>query len=238
MVRQSFYFQTMPLKKTYTLEMDKKKQADILRNNGELDQAILTYQNLRDNELKNNRLTEAAEMLHMIGVCQNMAKNYDQALVSLNQTVLEFKLQGNKLLEGATWRDIGSVYREMADYQKSKESLDRSIKVLSETNNSDHLGMSKIYLAKTYIKEGNFKDAKDLINQGLIDIRKTKSPFFELTGLINLAKLELEKGNKKEAEKVGLQAKSLFKKEFDPGEYRLRFEEIEEILKQSTPSTN
>jgi tetratricopeptide (TPR) repeat protein len=107
--------------------------------------------------------------------------------------------ENNKLMICILLRRMGSVYRNLSDYDKALDYTSRSLKIAEELKDKGGIAWAYYNLAKTYGKQKNYKKAKDYSDKALAMMKKNinVSDICELEELT--AKIDSSCGNYKEA---------------------------------------
>jgi tetratricopeptide (TPR) repeat protein len=177
------------------------EKAQIARNNGQTEEAVVAYLEAREkalNDQKGKKLKLATECLHMVGVTYLDSRDYDQAEEFLNKALEESRdnLKDN-LLIGATLRDLGLLARVQQHLSKAKFYLRQSLDYLGEFKG--HLGISQVKLGSVAAEEGNLEEAERMMEEGLENIKDSSDRYFEATGYLDLGKVYQKEGKKVEA---------------------------------------
>lgn len=205
------------------------EQAQIKRNNGEIEEAVRLYQNTRDQALISGDSWLASEALHMIGVALYQEEKYKEAKDYLDKAKSEFQKLNDQNLIGAVLRDLGMVLRKEGDFSKAKELLEESIACLKD--NFGQLGISQVKLGMVYFEMGNLTQAETLIKQGLGNIQKSPERFFESIAWKNLGEVEIKAGKKEEGQKSLLKAQEILKSISTSDQNQSLKKEIEKMLR-------
>ncbi|GEM_PF-1477415 len=178
------------------------QEAQKLRDNGQIDEAIDTYQRARTEALQSNDHLTASESLHMIGVAQYQKKDYEAANKSLFTAQKEFEDQDNEEFTAFVLRDRGLVALKQRNFHGAEMLLKESISILTEVGNAGHLGISYVKLGNVYAERGILNAALSKILQGIEELSKSSDTFFLSSAYFDLAKLCKQKGDTKEALKA------------------------------------
>jgi tetratricopeptide (TPR) repeat protein len=167
--------------------------AQILKDNGQTQQAIERFR-LAEKQFDNiDNITMYATSIHMIGVCQLMERDYDQAVSTLKQAADLYQQQRDNHGLGNVYRDLGLAFFHRKQYDQARYWLDLSAQHLGKTDEKASLGIT---LAKSGLlfKELHQWDKSNLLfKQALTLIREQGHWFFEATTLIDWAFLAYKK---------------------------------------------
>lgn len=207
--------------------------AQVERDNGQIDQAILHYQQLRDQSLDSGDRFMAAEVLHMIGVAYYQDNRYQEAETALIQAKDEFEVLKNLVLVGAVNRDLGLVYFKRNNYQKAQQYLDESISILQATGSLAHLGISKVKLGLVLSAQGNLDEAESLARLGLDDLKRDENRLFEALGYYDLAKI-LEAAQKPQQAIISLKQAQAVLDKFPQDQFMEKRHQIQQLIDEIT----
>lgn len=171
---------------------DRFEEAQYLRNNNLIDQAVERYKDIRE-EVKGKDNKLAIECAHMIGVSYYQIKNWDKAKVWLKKAKIEVEDQKDLLLLGAVLRDLALVARGEKNFIEAEDYLIESINILKKEKNLGHLGISEVKLGILLAeKGGDLEQAEETIREGLEHIKLSPDRFFEVIGYVNLAEVLMQ----------------------------------------------
>jgi tetratricopeptide (TPR) repeat protein len=187
-----------------------------LRDNGNIDRAISSYQKAREVALQENNKRLASECLHMIGVAFYQDKKYQEAEKYLLDSINEFKTQKNEEFIGIVLRDLASVNPRLDKKSDTRRHYLKSIKLLSK--NKGHRGISKAKLGMFYLKLTDFENAEKWIKAGIKDLEDSTEWFFLSSAYLYLAQVYATK------------SLALLDKHAPKDEFLLRRKELQKIL--------
>lgn len=129
---------------------------------------FLTYDNLLTESSKNAIRRELAYMYFGFGDFIKTKNHLESGLISLDEGYRKGDISVVRPLIY-----LGAVYRDLGNYEKSKEALENSL-TLCKKNSELHgeLGMALTYLGSTYRDSGNYEKAKDFLKQSLLVLKQ------------------------------------------------------------------
>lgn len=174
------------------------RQADNLRDNGDVTNATKRYEQAIVGFKKLNDILGQARSWQMLGVNYKVEGDLPTARQTLEKALALFKRINNHHGIGNTLRDIGMTYSYEHKYQKALPYLRRSITELKKADNLPDLGIThtKIGLALRHL--GKYRAAQKELGEGLRIIRQADDWFREMTAILNLAELKFAQGQTEE----------------------------------------
>ncbi|AAM24373.1 tetratricopeptide (TPR) repeat protein [Caldanaerobacter subterraneus subsp. tengcongensis MB4] len=121
-------------------------------------------------------------------------KEYDKALEIFRGLVEEIKDNNNPLL-GFLYTNIGEIYMEKNDFEKSMEYLNEAEKIRRKED-KNLLSHTIIEKANLYIKMGLYKEARSLLEEGIEISYRNKDIEYIVKGSYLLAEVYKKLGNK------------------------------------------
>ena len=177
---------------------DKFIEAQKLRDNGQIEEAVALYWQVRD-EAKDQDKHFAAESLHMIGMAYYQAKRYPEAKDALVEAKVEFGQTGNEEFVGFVLRDLGVNSRKWGRLEEATQFLRESVETLQKVGNKGHEGISRVKLGRVFADKGNFERAFRIIEEGITLLGKSDEKFFYSSAYLDKAKILIQKGDKEQA---------------------------------------
>ena len=121
-------------------------------------------------------------------------KEYDKALEIFKRLVEEIKDNDNSLL-GFLYTNIGEIYMEKIDFEKSLEYLNEAEKIRRKED-KNLLSHTLIEKANLYIKMGLYKEALFSLEEGIEISYRNKDMEYIVKGSYLLAEVYKKLGNK------------------------------------------
>ena len=172
----SIYFEQEKLEEA---KLKYKEMLEIYRKLGNQGRVILAYNNIGDVELKQNRPLEALENLR-IG----------------HRSALE--LESPEFIE-MTARTLAGIYTALDSVEKAEKYFLQSIEIAREKGYGVPYSQSLIGLADLFYKKGNYLEAYDFVNEGLIQAEQMGQPMQIRNANELLSKILEKQGNYSEA---------------------------------------
>jgi len=126
--------------------------------------------------------------------CYRDMKEYDKALEIFRGLVEEINDNNNPLL-GFLYTNIGEIYMEKNDFEKSMEYLNEAEKIRRKED-KNLLSHTLIEKANLYIKMGLYKEARSLLEEGIEISYRNKDMEYIVKGSYLLAEVYKKLGNK------------------------------------------
>ncbi len=235
-------------RKLFDLEFHK---AQNLRNAGRTTEAMESYRILREKTLSIYPLL-AADVLHMMGITEYTEEGRDldhiDSLYSQSQeevTALDDKLRIGAILrdrasvrgvKAKTLRDTGNIQEAEKVLAEALDLAQESIDVLTEIDNSEHLGMSLVILARLQAAAGDLPTALTTAHRG-VEIADLANPptYFTAHARLDLARILEQDGKKGEALLIITEAEGLLsgieaRDKTEYGEDRRKLRELREQI--------
>jgi tetratricopeptide (TPR) repeat protein len=172
------------------------KNAEDLRNQEKLNEAIEVYQQARELAFRESNLWVAYESLHMIGLLYQQQDQLEKAEEILAQSQQEMQDWVAMVL-----RDRARVAIESKNLVKAEKLIKQSIELFKNSEQKGHLGISQVQLAKILTEKGELETAEDLVKDSIKLIEKSDNRFFESTAYFNLGQIQKQAGKIDEAKK-------------------------------------
>ncbi len=169
------------------------------RCNGQIEVAVTKLREAHNQAMKEGDKKLAWECTHMVGVAYLQDEQYEDAREFLQEALAGFEGLRNEMLIGATLRDLAMVARKQKDLERAKELIGQSIDRLG--NFPGHLGMSQIKMGMILYEKGKLEEAEDWVKKGLANIKNSPDRIFEVYGLKDLGKIQIQTEKMDEAEK-------------------------------------
>lgn len=166
------------------------EKAQKLRNNGQIEDALILYSEVRQDALDKKNRQLASECLHMIGVAYYQIEKFEDADTRLVQALNEFEEADNLEYAGFVLRDLGMSARGQKKLPEAKRYLEESIAKLKKAQNKAHEGMSHVKLGRIIAEMGDFDKGYQEVNLGLNLLKNTKDKFFLSSAYLDRAKLD------------------------------------------------
>ena len=156
------------------------KQANKLRDQGIYFQAVALFEKLLNLYKKTKNIQGTAHCLFQIGLCYRLANQNKKALQVFGKTAKFY--QKEKMLErlANTYREIGTVYFYMQEYEIAKKWHIQSKEILKKLDEKDDYGLTLIRLGQTEMSLKNYQKADRLMQQALKLIQQGGSWFYEV----------------------------------------------------------
>lgn len=208
------------------------EEAQIKRNNGQIEEAVVEYQKIRKQALQINNQQLAADCLHMIGVAYKQVFDHQLAQDYLAQAKIEFEKIGNQVGVGAVLRDQGVDALNDHNLSLAEQLMSQSIENLINTDQKGHLGISQAKLGLIWAARGKFDEAESKIKEGIGNIEQSSDRFFELTAWKNLAEIQIRAGEKEKARQSLQKAIEILNLISNSKQFLARRREFAELEKQ------
>lgn len=168
-----------------------EEQATTYRNNGQVQQAVASYDELLRRFEKSKNKQRAAQMQHMIGVSYKVGNHTEASLQALDDALGRYEAISDHVGVGRVLRDIGITYQYVKQYQQAKEYLEKSVVTLQSTGDMAELGISEAKMGHLLHVAGVLDKAELWINRGVETLRATDHWFYLSTALLHRASLLL-----------------------------------------------
>ncbi len=208
------------------------KKAQQLRDNGNIDEAIKLYDEVRHSALDQGDTRLAAECLHMIGVSHYQNDHYKNAEKFLKDAEREFIQQKNDEGVGFVLRDRGLVARGEKRFDEAESLLKESIEKLRVAGNKGHEAISLVKLGTVYREQGKNTEAIDTIREGIRILEETTDTFFLSTAYFDLAKVYASIDKKKLAVNNANKSLEVLNSFSDESKFQQRRKDIMEFLQK------
>lgn len=192
------------------------QQADRMRNNGKVGEAIEAYKDIARLSKEDNELDLLGRALHMAGVSakENVepgkGEYYNLALQFLNAAIAIFQQTGNQLELGAVYRDM-AIVNDYANHPNNAVTyFQKSISILEPIGNYQHLAITYDKFGLHFYKLSQFKQAQDYINKALELFRQTTPGFFHATTLFDLSRVKFKLSDYDQAYELAKESLSYF----------------------------
>lgn len=169
------------------------EEAQKLRNNGQIEDALILYSKVREIALEKKNLTLSTECSHMIGVTYYQAENFEEADKHLLDALKEFESRNDLEYAGFVLRDLGMSARSQKKLNVAKDYFKKSIKNLHSTKNFGHEGMSHVKLGRLLADMGEFDEGYKEINIGIKLLQNSKEKFFLSSAYLDRAKIDAKR---------------------------------------------
>jgi len=165
------------------------KQAQHRKDNGETSAAIAKFQQAQREFEQQNNQASVAHCLQMIGVCYLIENRFSLAEQNLNQALKIYQTLNHLSGVGNVYRDLGLSCLRQAQYEKARQYMEKSANFLRQSNDTQSLGITLAKSALIFFYQQRFDKAKLLFKQGLTLLRENQNWFFEMTVLLDWARL-------------------------------------------------
>lgn len=187
---------------------DKKNLAGALGNIGSIYINLNKFEKALEYQLECLKLVQqmgnlegVASSLNNICVIYTNIKNYDQALLYGEQAIEMYKHVGDYHGLASAYSNIGNVYNDLGNSKKAVEYINMALKISNEKGITNMVTISKIELAKAYVKQKDFLKVIVLATQGERESREQGDLETNIAAVRLLAQAYKEKDNIKEAYK-------------------------------------
>lgn len=204
-------------------------EAQKLRDNGQIDAAIILYKQIREEPLNKDTLL-AAECLHMIGVAYYQDREYANAKECLTQSLHEFETLKRPDYQGFVHRDLGMVERGLGNYSEALRLTNQSIDELARSGNLGHQGISLVKLGNIYLDLKDTGKALDSMKAGIKLLLKSDEKFFLSTAYLDYAKIFVTIGDFSSARTMAENAFDVLNSFSNETEFTNRRHDIKELL--------
>jgi tetratricopeptide (TPR) repeat protein len=208
-------------------------EAQILRDNGRIDEAVKLYKEVRHHAQKKYDLWLASECLHMIGVAYAQAEKTEEADKFLEEAQKEFEARKDVESAGMVYRDRGLVAKKCQDYPLAESMMKKSLENLLSVRypNMGHVGISRVKLGLIKAAQGDLRLGIDIIKKAIGDLENSRDTFFLSTAHFDLAQLLRESGDSQQAAKEAIDARTILNNVDPTGKkFTERRKEIQEFL--------
>ncbi|MEQ9358057.1 tetratricopeptide repeat protein [Coleofasciculus chthonoplastes] len=153
---------------------------------GQLKQALQTYQQaLTIHREQGNPLPEA-ETLNQLGEVYNGLSQYTQAQEVLQQALTIFRQQQHSLGEGLALNHLGESYRNLGQLQTALKHHEQALAIMGQLDNRTQEAATLHNIASVYEIQGQYENAIKFYEQALAIQRKEKDRLGEGRSLIGL----------------------------------------------------
>ncbi len=175
-------------------------RAGFYRRKGEVDTAMVLYNEIVTTSTQAGLLQEAGEAEMFLGFMLQNQGEYDQSVLHLIAAERNFEKVDNKTLLGRNCWMMGNAYLKLKTYEEAKTSFAKGMKYFGETQ--DSLGYFDCVLntAIVYMDVKDYKQALILIAESEKYYRKVKHPAALSASLVNKAQVLIDLDRTDEAE--------------------------------------
>lgn len=211
-------------------------QADNLRNNAQVDEAIRAYQQIAAIAGKNNDIAEVARANHMAGVSAKESiteenKYFRDAIEFFKNAEVFYKQLSDRLGLGNLYRDCAIALDHVKRYDEADRWFNQSIEQLKAANNDASLGVTYDKYGLHYLYIGQIDQAKRMMNSGLSLLEKDPNAgFFTATTLYDLARANTKETDYAAAKDLAEESLSWFLADHGSQTYNRRIAELKGLL--------
>lgn len=169
-------------------------KANHLRNNAATKEAVAIYDDIATLSLEEKNQQRAAQALYLAGVTlkstigQGQQSKFREATNYLSRAYAIFVTENDVVSQGAVLRDIAIAADRVGKYTIALESFQRSIELLSATEEVGQLAITYDKLGLHFTRQGQPDQALPFINKALELLRQEPtSGFFWATSLLDRA---------------------------------------------------
>ncbi len=159
------------------------------RENGQFDNAIADYQQIRLAAISGGDVQLAAECLHMIGVSYYQQNELTMAQDYCQQALEIFQRINDKDFSAITYRDLGLIYYKVQDFAQAKELLLKSVSGLKDSKLTSQYAMSQAKLGFVRAIQGEVKEGVILMQEAIVLLESTNDKFFLSIVFFDLARI-------------------------------------------------
>jgi tetratricopeptide (TPR) repeat protein len=166
-----------------------------LRNSGEeekLDQALRVYKAVEDHAVILGDKIMQGHALQMRGVTMRNQEKYEEADTEYEKAQKLFEEEENKLLQAAVLRDRSLLALKQGAYEKAHELIEKSITLLKQVGNAEHLGMSYVVQAQVFGAEKRIPEAEAAITEGIHTVDRNGDTYFRSHARTNAAEVLID----------------------------------------------
>jgi tetratricopeptide (TPR) repeat protein len=212
-------------------------KADHFRNNAATKQALALYDDIATLSLEEKNQKRAAQALHLAGVTlkstigQGQQSKFKAATSYLSRAYALFVAEKDTVSQGAVLRDIAVAADRVGKFTVALESFQRSIEILSTTEDISQLAITYDKLGLHFTRQGKPDQALPFIDKALDLLRQEPtSGYFWATTLLDRATTNLIAKKLDAALEDGLEALSWFEADHAGEKYGLRRAQCNAIL--------
>ncbi len=212
-------------------------QADNLRNNAQVDEAIKAYTDIANLAEQEGKLPEQARATHMAGVSAKESVSpsqgayYQQAKTFLEQAVKLFQELDDTASLSAVYRDMGIVADYAEDHDQALINFQKSIEHFNQTDDPGGLAITYDKLGLHFMKVGQNEAAIQHIDRALQLFRKDPTAgFFKATTLFDKARVLTKMGQFDQAYDLATESLSWFEADHGETKYDRRLAQLHGLL--------
>ena len=96
-----------------------------------------------------------------IGLIHSYQEKHDLAIASFNESVRLAKEVNDPISEARGYSNLGAEYSKINNYKKALELHDKAVAFKTQINDRDGLASTLVYRGRTYLKTGQWANARD-----------------------------------------------------------------------------
>jgi len=211
-------------------------QADNLRNDAKVDEAIQAYRQIAELASEPEELPWRARAFHMAGVSAKESvveegTYYRDAVAFFDQAETFYRQLNQPEEIGALYRDQAILADNAGKTNLAASWFQKSLTELSQVDAPSQLGSSYEKFGLHYFKNKDYPTAERYIRQGLAILEKEPSAgFFHATALYDLARVSYKLSKLTEAKDLALVSRSWFEADHGLHNYQRRLAQLEGLL--------
>ncbi|PRP80511.1 Tetratricopeptide TPR_2 repeat protein [Planoprotostelium fungivorum] len=148
--------------------------------------AIIYYSKLREHYTDNRQRTKAAEAANRVGMELSSLGKKSKAL-ELFKEALQIAVEERLLeLQGTFQHNLGSLYKDMKQFDRAVFSLEQSIDIATKTKDEGKKIVRLNALGTCFMESGNFEKAKQCFQRTQEAVAQLKSPPRRLIIIVDL----------------------------------------------------
>ncbi|HUD20921.1 MAG TPA: hypothetical protein VMQ44_02550 [Candidatus Saccharimonadales bacterium] len=214
-------------------------QADNLRNNGQVDEAIKAYLAIAGMARDAKNIPVVARAVHMAGVsCKESVADanssyYRDAKKYFEAAIILFKQLNDAAGLGAIYRDAAITADYASDAPVALENFQKSIEILNKVKDEvpAQLGITLVKLGLHYFKHDDLTAAEKFVYRGIQYLRQDPTAgFFNATALYDRARILYKQDKVTEAFEQAEESLSWFQADHGEEEFGRRKAQLHGLL--------
>lgn len=197
-------------------------QADQLRDNARVDEAVLAYKEIAEMATDKHETFFKARALHSAGlsatdsVLDQESSYYRDALTFFTAAEALYRTLDDHKMLGALFRDIASCSDNAADYSRAVTYYQKATEILEPTDYFGELAATYGQLGLHFYKLGQFKEAEAFVDRALQIFKKEPTAgYLRATTLITGAKIKFKLGQLEQSRDWAEESMSWFRADHD-----------------------